>query len=195
MPTSTSRWGRVRHESSPSISGEQPCCLVQLCGQKSPLSRQSHGWGLVALQINLQIQWQPPVLVQRRVHLRSKAGKQDLQAFGGTRTRQVEVYQTIQTGKHMRRSQLSCFPGSLFNPWDSGKARNWFQPGSGQPTSIPEVKNILKPSFGRLLNLIPQVGLQEGAGWLPSPPPQPRLPPPVPRGPPVPMVNIFVAWK
>ena len=106
---------------------------------ESPLSRQSHGWGLVALQINLQIQWQPRVSVQRRVHLRSKAGKQDLQAFGGTRTRQVEVYQTIQTGKHMRRSQLSCFPGSLFNPWDSGKARNWFQPGSGQPTSIPEV--------------------------------------------------------
>ena len=41
------------------------------------------------------------------------------------------------------------------------------------------------------------MGLQEGAGWLPSAPPQPRLPPPVPRGPPVPMVktSLELIWK
>ena len=45
----------------------------------------------------------------------------------------------------------SEFPGALFNPWESGQARNWFQPvGEGEPTSIPEVFDNL--NFFRLGN-------------------------------------------
>ena len=97
------------------------------------------------------------------------------------------------------------FLGGLFNPWESGQARNWFQPvGEGEPTSIPEVfdnlnffrlGNTYQPTnFSRQMFQINlddhQVGLQEGAAWLPTAPPLPRLPAPVPRGPPVPMVSI-----
>ena len=46
----------------------------------------------------------------------------------------------------------SGFPGGLFNPWESGQARNWFQPGGeGEPTSIPEVCDNL--NFSRLGNI------------------------------------------
>ena len=65
--------------------------------------------------------------------------------------------------------------------------------------TIPEVRTsqqvlvetLNDQQVGLQFFLNDQVGLQEGAGWLPTAPPQPRLPPPVPRGPPVPMVKTL----
>ena len=209
VPNTSSRWGGVWHEGSPSISGEHSSC--------NPYD----------VSINL---FSGNLLVGAQWRFRSTSRVRGPGQLGG---RGGSLRGAEEQGNPISRPMVepgpgrwkcpktfwwswnsggycdgsSYKPGSLFNPWDSGKARNWFQPGAGQPTSIPEVwtpqilVETLNDQVGLQFLLNDQVGLQEGAGWLPSAPPQPRLPPPVPRGPPVPMVKTLphthncLTWK